>query len=155
MTDLPLTTKLGIGPGHRLLVLNPLPDYLARLAPLPDGVTVQTAGAGPFDCVLVFVHRRSQVDILAPLAIRVVAPEGRLWFSYPKGSPEAPTDVDREAGWDRMTAAGYEGEAQVSLDETWSALRFRRCEASGATAPSPAAAPASARRARGGARKAR
>ncbi|GAB4459307.1 MAG: hypothetical protein OHK0037_04430 [Elainellaceae cyanobacterium] len=35
------------------------------------------------------------------------------------------TDLTRDIGWDVVTKAGLKGVAQVAIDETWSALRFR------------------------------
>lgn len=35
------------------------------------------------------------------------------------------TDISRDAGWDAVHAAGWEGVAMVAIDDTWSAMRFR------------------------------
>ena len=51
MADTPLAKKLGIKPGHKVLVLNAPDGYLSMLDPLPDGAEVKTEGAGTFDVV--------------------------------------------------------------------------------------------------------
>ena len=38
------------------------------------------------------------------------------------------TDLTRDAGWDALSAAGLRGVATVSIDDTWSGLRFRPVE---------------------------
>lgn len=53
------------------------------------------------------------------------APVGLLWLCYPKGGAKVDTDLTRDKGWETVKATGYDGLALVSLDETWSAMRFR------------------------------
>jgi hypothetical protein len=49
-----------------------------------------------------------------------------LWLAYPKKSSGVKTDLSRDAGWPPLEAADFLPVTQISLDETWSALRFRR-----------------------------
>ncbi|HYO89253.1 MAG TPA: hypothetical protein VER79_11430 [Candidatus Limnocylindrales bacterium] len=58
-------------------------------------------------------------------AILAVKPGGVFWACYPKLTGEIKTDITRDKGWDALTGAGWRGVAQVSVDGTWSALRFR------------------------------
>ena len=37
-------------------------------------------------------------------------------------------DLTRDEGWDALTSAGLRGVATVSIDDTWSGLRFRPVE---------------------------
>ncbi|MDJ0459924.1 hypothetical protein PUN71_022205 [Arthrobacter sp. NQ7] len=46
------------------------------------------------------------------------------WVAYPKAK-KLGTDLNRDILASEMTARGAEPVRQVSLDETWSALRFR------------------------------
>jgi hypothetical protein len=66
----------------------------------------------------------ADVDKLAPKIFKAVKDETLLWIAYPKKSSSIKTDIHRDYGWDALTTAGYEAIAQVSIDETWSALRF-------------------------------
>jgi hypothetical protein len=53
------------------------------------------------------------------------AREDRLaWIAYPKAK-KLGTDLNRDILAREMTALGTDPVRQVSLDETWSALRFR------------------------------
>ena len=51
-----------------------------------------------------------------------------LWLSYPKRSSKVETDLSRDVGWEVVADAGLRPVTQVSIDETWSALRFRPVE---------------------------
>jgi hypothetical protein len=48
-----------------------------------------------------------------------------LWIAYPKKSAKVDTDLTRDVGWSVIEGAGVVGVAVVSIDATWSALRFR------------------------------
>ncbi len=50
-----------------------------------------------------------------------------LWFAYPKGtSKNYKCDFNRDNGWDALGELNFEGVRIVSIDEDWSALRFRK-----------------------------
>ncbi len=128
MAETSLVKKLGIKAGHKLLILNAPQGYLAKLGTLPEGAELKTSGAGNLDFVQIFVHSKADLDKLAPEAIRALKAGGLLWLSYPKKSAKVKTDITRDTGWERVTKAGFEGVSLISIDETWSAMRFRRSE---------------------------
>ena len=52
-----------------------------------------------------------------------------LWFAYPKGTSKKLTcDFNRDTGWARLAAAGFDTVRSIAIDEDWTALRFRRNE---------------------------
>lgn len=65
---------------------------------------------------------------MGPKAVEAVKPEGVLWISYPKGSSKIKTDISRDKGWDSVKAMGFVGVSMISVDDTWSAMRFRPVE---------------------------
>ena len=96
-------------------------------------VEVETTTAlrakGPYSFALTFVLSRDQISELAPKIASRLADDGVLWFAYPKkSSPHLKSDIQRGSGWEPLGALGFEGVRQVSVDEDWSALRFRRVE---------------------------
>jgi hypothetical protein len=129
-----LARKLRLKPGQRVLVLNAPNGYVERLDPLPPNVLlVVRAGdddedLSGFDAVHLFVRDRAEVDGLAPVALTAGAHDAPVWICYPKRSSKVATDVTRDVGWDAVAAAGFEGVAQVAVDDTWTATRFRRSE---------------------------
>ena len=73
----------------------------------------------------------AELEALAPEAIRAIKHDGLLWISYPKRSSKVKTDIARDVGWDVVAQAGLRPVTQGSVDETWSALRFRLVEVVG------------------------
>jgi hypothetical protein len=122
----PLARKLQIRPGSRVLVLNAPTGYRERLSPLPEGAELAaTLGEDEFDVVHLFVDDSEQLDRDGPGAIRAVREGGVLWISYPKRTAKVDTDLTRDVGWETVKGAGLRPVSQVSVDEVWSALRFR------------------------------
>ncbi|MGG6296772.1 hypothetical protein ACQ4M4_20450 [Leptolyngbya sp. AN02str] len=134
----PLSQKLGIKLGYQILVLNAPPSYLQSLEPLPDGVIVATEMGDPpdqtFDLVQAFVEDVAAVNTIGAIAYKSLKPGGLLWFTYPKKTSRIKTDINRDVGWDLLTHHGYGPVAQIAIDETWSALRFRSVEDIGKSA---------------------
>lgn len=78
---------------------------------------------------LFFVRSCADIAKQAERAARKVPGDGILWFAYPKKSSKRyVSDIGRDDGWAPLGAMGFEGVRQVSVDEDWSALRFRRVE---------------------------
>ena len=124
MGDAALIKKLGLKPGHRAAVVNPPAGYLERIGP-PEGVEAATRLDGSFDFVQVFALDRAALDRDIGAAHGALAPGGRLWVSYPKGSSKVPTDLSRDVFWEALGHLGLGPVTQVSVDDVWSALRFR------------------------------
>jgi hypothetical protein len=124
MGDAALIKKLGIKPGQRAAVVNPPDGYADRIGP-PQGVAVTTDLDGTFDFVQVFAKDRATLDHHLEAAHAALKPGGLFWISYPKGSSKVPTDLNRDVFWDALEHLGVRPVTQVSVDQVWSALRFR------------------------------
>lgn len=125
--DEALLKKLQVKAGRTVLLLNPPPGYRERLLPLPEGAALlaEDATSAGAHIVQVFVHRQADVESLAQRGMAALKPGGVLWLTYPKRSKTVQTDVNRDTGWDSVTAAGWLPVTQIAVDEMWSALRFR------------------------------
>ena len=119
----PLARKLLIKAGSRVALVNPPAGYAERLQPLPEGAVLVDLQSGP-DVVQVFARDRAALEQAAP-ALRSVRDGGLLWVCYPKGGRKAGTDLNRDLLWEELGRAGLTGVTLVSVDETWSAMRFR------------------------------
>jgi len=75
--------------------------------------------------ILLFVSSLQELAAYGPAAIQAVEVDGLLWICYPKGSSKIKTDINRDTGWQLLKTMGQEGVALVSLDDTWSAMRYR------------------------------
>lgn len=123
-----LIRKLRLQPGQRALILDAPAGYLAALGELPEGVTVatETAGEASFEFVHVFVRDSAHWRQIGPAASAAVVYDGIFWVSYPKRSARVDSDLSRDLMWELVE--GMRPVTQISIDDTWSALRFRPAE---------------------------
>ena len=125
MTPSPLLKKLRIQPGQRLLILNPPPGYVESLDPLPEGAQLVAATAREVDFCHLFVANSAQLAELLPIALAACKYDGLFWISYPKKSSKVESDLSRDSFWELPGETGLRPVTQISIEETWSALRFR------------------------------
>ncbi len=127
MAESSLMKKLGIKPGHKVLIMNAPNGYMQTLGTLPESAELKTSteGISDFDCVQLFVYNKADIDAHATMAMQALKPGGLLWFAYPKKSSKVKTDISRDIGWEGLTSKGIRPVTQIAIDDTWSALRFR------------------------------
>jgi hypothetical protein len=121
----PLIKKLRIKPGLRMTIINPPAGYLDILGSLPDGVDFVQKLAGKFDFILVFVKNSQELEKFYPKATGVLKYNGIFWISYPKKSSGVKTDLSRDILWKIVENKGLRPVMAISIDNVWSALRFR------------------------------
>jgi hypothetical protein len=115
----PILEKLRYKSGQRAIVLNAPDSYTL------EGMALEPNLDGQFDFIHVFVTHADQVQREAPSWHEALKPSGILWISYPKGKA-VPTDLNRDSLYQTALAAGLQAVSQVAIDDTWSALRFKR-----------------------------
>ena len=125
MGDSHLARKLQIREDRSVLVTDAPRPLLAAIKLAAGGARIVTAGKRRFDVVVAFVVDRSQVKARSSKAVSSLAAGGVLWLAYPKKTGAIATDISRDVGWEPLTARGFQPVSQVSLDGTWSALRFK------------------------------
>lgn len=115
----PLPRKLGIQPGHRVLLDGAPAGFVL------DGVTPhRRPGREPYDVMLVFCPD------FAVLARRWRAlhgrttPAGALWIAWPKRGAGLATDLDGTIVREYGLANGRVDVKVCAIDETWSGLKF-------------------------------
>jgi hypothetical protein len=111
--------KLGFKPGMTGWVRD-CPEPLKSIFALPSA----PPSASP-DLTIAFVRARDDVAPALMAAQPCYARGRALWFAYPKKTGSIRTDISRDAGWEPLVAADLLPVMQISIDETWSALRFR------------------------------
>ncbi len=120
----PLPKKLGIKPGHRLLLANAPRGFEATLGTLPEEVQRVGPRARDADVTLLFAQRASELKRrFAPLAERM-ATDGGLWVAWPKQTSGMPTDLSFNVVQGVGLAAGLVDVKVCAVDDTWSGLKF-------------------------------
>jgi hypothetical protein len=114
-----IADKLLVKPNTTLWLSHP--DRLQLIEPLPAGARVvdrlEEATVG-----LAFVDSATAARKLCDAQRDQLARPGVLWFAYPKGNK---ADINRDSLWPIVAEYGLRPNAQVALDDVWSALRFR------------------------------
>jgi hypothetical protein len=111
-----LTDKLQIKPGQSLVILN-APPGVTLPASAPSG---QPSSA---HAVIGFAVHSDDLHRLGPV-IGAARADRLAWIGYPKGG-KLGTDLNRDRLAQALASHGIQPVRQVSIDDTWSALRFR------------------------------
>jgi hypothetical protein len=117
----PLPKKLGIKPGHRLLLLSAPEQFELDL---PDGVKVGRAARGKADVIVSFHTERADLARRMPKLRAVMEPAAGLWIAWPKRASKAPTDLTEDVVRELALANALVDNKVAALDEMWSGLRL-------------------------------
>ncbi len=123
-----LLDKLNYKDQPRIALINADPVLLDLLSSGLEDVIIDNEidPRCPYSFILIFVKNISEVDSVTPVIIHNLTADGVLWFCYPKkSSKNYKSDLNRDHGWNALNDAGFYGIRMVSIDDDWSALRFR------------------------------
>lgn len=121
-----LAAKLQIKPDMSLGIFNAPEENSSLPDDLPVAITNPgDAARGSLDALLFFVPNRAELEQFAPQVLPLIRYDGLLWLAYPKKTGKIKSDITRDEGWDVVNQEGLRPIRQISIDETWSALRFR------------------------------
>ena len=74
---------------------------------------------------LVFINNNKEYLDFLQKHLKNVEPDSVLWFAYPKGTSKIKTDINRDTIRVTGEEYGITTVTAISIDDTWSALRFR------------------------------
>jgi hypothetical protein len=120
----PLPRKLGIKPGHRLVLLGAPEGFGATLGELPEGVAVRSTARGKADVILAFHDRRAELTRRMPRLRALMEPAAGLWIAWPKRASKLPTDLTEDVVRELALANALVDNKVCAIDETWSGLRL-------------------------------
>lgn len=125
----PLFKKLQL-PQHldEILILNEPEGFCKELDCLKD-VTIKESliQVSEVDFAIIFVTEKKQIENRIETVYPKLVGDAILWFAYPKKtSKNYSSEITRDHGWGVLGDYNLEGVRQVSIDEDWSALRFRK-----------------------------
>ncbi|MFJ6085912.1 DUF3052 domain-containing protein [Streptomyces sp. NPDC092369] len=145
----PLAKKIGIKPGHRVLLLH-APDSF-DIPDLPEGVdltaTTSTplstsipahahADPRPADITLAFHRTHATLAAEAPDLVAALADSAMLWIAWPRKAAGHVSDIAENDLRDLFLPLGIVDVKVAALGEDWSGLKFvrRKENRAGATA---------------------
>jgi hypothetical protein len=121
----PLPKKLGIKPGHKLLLLGAPEGFeTGTLGGLPADVTVGRTARGPADVIVSFHTERAELARRMPALRAVMRPDAGLWIAWPKRASKVPTDLTEDVVRELALANVLVDNKVAALDEKWSGLRL-------------------------------
>jgi hypothetical protein len=120
-----LRKKLGMKAGYRMALVNPPGSFVLKMSNDPFPGTAAPRSDGKLDFIHIFAVTQSDIERFSPAAVHALAENGILWVSYPKKSGSIRSDITRDEGWDSLKKLGFRPVTLVSLDDDWSALRFK------------------------------
>jgi hypothetical protein len=114
----PLPKKLGIKPGHRVLLLN-APEGFAL-----EGVSPVTRASGLADVILSFHTERRELERRLPVLRERMEQAAGLWIAWPKRASKRATDITEDVVRELALANRLVDNKVAAIDETWSGLRL-------------------------------
>ncbi|MHA2067244.1 MAG: hypothetical protein ACXABY_22985 [Candidatus Thorarchaeota archaeon] len=128
MSSKPVPKKMFIKENYIVLLLNEPDRYRDLLIDLPEGVEVVASSSEPVDFVHLFVRDKAELEAHLEITNSYVKKGGLLWVSYPKGTSKIKTDINRDSIRVYSKTLGIRPVTQISIDDTWSAMRFKPIE---------------------------
>ena len=77
---------------------------------------------------LIFINNNKEYLGFLKNNLKNIEPDSVLWFAYPKGTSKIKTDINRDTIRVTGEEFGITTVTAISIDDTWSALRFRPVE---------------------------
>ena len=79
-----------------------------------------------YEFIIIIAYKIADIEEYTPPAVHNLGEDGLLWVFYPKKSSDRfSSDISRDKGWDILKKNGFKAVRQVSVDDNFSALRFR------------------------------
>lgn len=123
-----LLEKLNYKGQSRIAVINSEKNFTLATSKEAKGIQIDNEidQRFPYGFMMIFVKELKDVEKYTPLALHNLTTDGVLWFCYPKKtSRRFSADIDRDHGWKALNEMDFYGIRMVSIDDDWSALRFR------------------------------
>ena len=80
------------------------------------------------DFALLFAVNQNQLNNILREVFVALHPKSKLWVAYPKKTSKIVSDLNRQCSWDLLVQSGFENTNQVSIDNVWDAICFKKSE---------------------------
>ena len=82
---------------------------------------------------VVFINSNKEYVNFLKKDLKKIETDSVLWFAYPKGISKIKTDINRNTIMETGEVYGIKTVTAISINDTWSALRFRPIDRVGKT----------------------
>lgn len=121
----PLAKKLGIKPGHIVVVTGGAPAGFEDTLDLPEGVRLfRQLRPGLVDVMVYFVDRVAELERKWSDLVHRMHPDGGFWVAWPKKASKRPTDITEDVVRRIGLAGGLVDNKVCAIDDVWSGLRL-------------------------------
>ena len=120
----PLVQKIGIKPGHRVILRNHPSTLLKDLGDLPEGARTTDKLNGEANVMLYFTDKRAALAKDFPALKDKLLPDGMLWIAWPKKASGRATDLNENLVREIGLNCGLVDVKVCAIDEIWSGLKF-------------------------------
>jgi len=120
----PLAKKLGIVAGTRIFLSGAPKNYLALVAPVPEGARIVRKIDDATDVVHLFATERARLAALLRSTLAKMRPDAAIWVSWPKKSSKVPTDITEDTIRELALPMGLVDIKVCAVDEVWSGLKL-------------------------------
>lgn len=119
--------KLKLSKQNPILIINAPEEYKKVIMDIKSEVHLKINGK--YDFIQFFANTLADANTMVKAVTKAIKNDGLLWFCYPKGtSKKYHSDINRNKAWEIFGPYNYEAVSQISIDDDWSALRFRNTD---------------------------
>lgn len=123
--DATILKKLRTDKQEKMLIVNAPEGYLSLFQGNKPDTEYLATDIGKYGFVQVFGADRKVLEELMVQVMEAGRYDCLFWACYPKGGGKIKSDLKREVIWELFETIKLRPVSQVSLNETWSALRGR------------------------------
>ena len=120
----PLSQKLGLKPGYRILQIDPPPELAELLKPLPKGLEFASQSGPTLDLVHVFVTERDDLARHLNQLRKALREDAAVWISWPKKSSRLPTSITEDVIRTVALPLGWVDIKVCAVSDIWSGLKL-------------------------------
>jgi hypothetical protein len=120
----PLAKKLGIKPGHIVVVAGGAPSGFVGTLEMPEGARLFRQLRAATDVTVFFVDRVAELERRWSDLVERMHPDGGLWVAWPKKASGRRTDITEDVVRRIGLAGGLVDNKVCAIDDVWSGLRL-------------------------------
>lgn len=123
MSSKTVAEKMHMKLGKTVSFFNPPENNRELLGGISEDISISEGD--PADILLAYIENREQLERNLLALKSSIKDDGALWIAYHKGSSAIDTDINRDSIAKYALENGLKGVAIVSINENWSAFRFK------------------------------